>query len=311
MYDVATFTLNPSVDHWSEAETVVPVRKVRTDHERIDPGGGGINVSRVVRELGGSTLAVYTAGGYSGDALVELVGRCGFDQRAVGIAGTTRMSHTVLDRSKGAEYRFVPEGPAASPEEVDRFLAAVEECRARYAVLSGSLPAGADPALAGEIVRRARRGGALCVADLSGPALRVAIGAGLHLVKPNRRELEALVGRDLPAPRDRIDACRRLVDTGDVEMVALTLGSEGAMLVTGEGVVELATPKVEVRSAVGAGDSFVAGMVMGLARGLGCPRAFAQGVAAGAAAATTPATELCHRADVERLFDDIVRGQLR
>ncbi|WP_354081947.1 1-phosphofructokinase family hexose kinase [Constrictibacter sp. MBR-5] len=307
MYDVATFTLNPSLDHWSEAEEVVPVRKVRTVEERFDPGGGGINVARVVRELGGRPLAVYATGGFAGDAFAALVEQHHFDHRAVRISGDTRISHTVYDRANRQEYRFVPEGPRLTEQEREAFLAEIEGCEATYAVLSGSLPAHSGPDLAAEVVRRMRKTGARCVADLSGEALRAALDVGVHLVKPNLRELEALVGRDLPTRDDRRGACRDIVDSGGADTVALTLGAEGAMLATADGVLELTNPAVEVRSAVGAGDSFVAAMVVALARGRPTDEAFSYGVAAGAAAAMTPATELCRRADVEELFERIVR----
>ena len=307
MYDVATFTLNPSLDHWSETEEVVPVRKVRTVAERFDPGGGGINVARVVRELGGRPLAVYATGGFIGEAFAALVTALAFDHRAVRIAEDTRISHTVYDRSRRQEYRFVPEGPQMSPQERDAFLSEVDGCNAAYAVLSGSMPARSAPDLAAEMVLSMRGTGARCVADLSGDPLRAVLDAGVYLVKPNLRELESLVGRDLPTREDRRRACRGIVDAGCAEIVALTLGADGAMLATAEGVLELTNPEVEVRSAVGAGDSFLAAMVLGLAKGRPTDEAFAYGVAAGAAAAMTPATELCRRADVEKLFETIVR----
>jgi len=307
VYDVATFTLNPAVDHWSEAVEVAPVRKTRTVEERFDPGGGGINVARVVQELGGEAFALYAAGGFVGDALARLIDQLDVDHRNVPIAGTTRISHTVFDRKHRQEYRFVPAGPRMEQSERDAFLHEVDGCEASFAVLSGSMPADAPPDLAAEVARRSSRSGARCVADVSGEALRAVVSEGVYLIKPNRRELEELTGRDLTSHAAQVAACREIVDAGGAQIVALTLGAAGAMLVTSAGVLKRSNPEVEVRSAVGAGDSFLAAMVLAMAQGRSTEDAFAYGVAAGAAAAMTPATDLCHRSDVERLFDRMDR----
>ncbi len=114
MPPIVTLTLNPAIDAACQADEVRPIRKIRTSNERYEPGGGGINVARVIKELGGEALAVYCAGGLIGQALGEMVAAAGLDRRAIQIAGLTRVSHTVFERSTGKEYRFVPEGPALS-----------------------------------------------------------------------------------------------------------------------------------------------------------------------------------------------------
>lgn len=302
MKPIVTATLNPSIDGAAETDRVRHTHKIRTTNERYDPGGGGINVARVVRELGGESVAVYAAGGATGGVLDTLVGQRGIAFERVPIAQDTRISHVVFERESGKEYRFVPEGPRLSAEECEAFLATIADLDADYVVASGSLPRGAPEDFYPRLVARARERGIAVVLDTSGAALRAAIAhGGLLLVKPSSGEFEALVGR----PLDGIDAIAReaaaLVAAGKAEIVAVTMGHEGALLATREGVVRRHTPEVEVRSAVGAGDSFVAGMTFALATGKSPREAFVTGMAAGTAAVLTPGTDLCARPDVERL----------
>ena len=177
--------------------------------------------------------------------------------------------------------------------------------------MSGSLPRGAPDDLYADILDLAGRKGARLVLDTSGEALRATLRrGGVHLVKPSLGEFEALLGRTLREPVIQEEAARELVRTGAAEMLALSMGRDGALLVTDRAALRLSAPEVEVKSAVGAGDSFVAAMTLGLAQGRSPEDAFAYGVAAGAAAVMSPGTELCRREDVERLYQEIKgRGQ--
>src|SRR5919205_376660 len=139
---IVTLTLNPTVDIASDADMVRAVRKTRTRNERFDPGGGGVNVSRVVRELGGETLAIILAGGLAGSLLEQLLDAQGVPRRSIPIAGRTRMSHTVNDLSTRHEYRFVPEGPEVSEAEWRAALAVLDTEPGEWIVASGSLPRG-------------------------------------------------------------------------------------------------------------------------------------------------------------------------
>jgi 6-phosphofructokinase 2 len=130
------------------------------------------------------------------------------------------------------------------------------------------------------------------------------------MVKPSKRELEHLIGRKAATPEEEEALAREVVTSGRAEVVALTLGAAGAVLVTKDQTIRLASPQVEARSAVGAGDSFVGAMIWALAAGHSLADAFAHGVAAGAASAMTTGTELCRRADVETLFAEVGRPPL-
>lgn len=298
---IVTLTLNPALDASCATEEVRPIRKLRTTNERLDPGGGGINVARVINELGGLSFAVYIAGGRSGDVLDELVGDAGVMAHRITSAEPTRMSHVVFERCSGQEFRFTPEGSLLVESEWRAALAFIELLDFDYLVASGSLPRGVPVDLYARLARAVRKRGLRLVLDTSGPALAAALDEGVHLVKPSRGEFRQLLGRDLLDPAELAAAARELVASGGTELLAVTMGHEGALLATADGLWRLAPPEVEARSAVGAGDSFVAGMTWSLASGETIERAFTLGVAAGTATVLTPGTELCHLADVERL----------
>lgn len=298
---IITLTLNPTVDTASDADAVQPVRKIRTRAETFDPGGGGVNVSRVVRELGGETLAVILAGGVSGRLLEELLDQGGVPRLSVPIAGRTRMSHTVHDLSAHLEYRFVPEGPKLRPGECQAALDALESAKGGWLVASGSLPPGAPEDLYAHVAAIAARRGQRFVLDTSGAPLKAALGHGLALVKPSRGEFESLIGRKLGTAAEQEEAALALVRQSAAGMITVTLGHEGALLAEPGGVLRLPALEVLVQSAVGAGDSFLAAMVLALARGESPREAFAWGMAAGTAAVMRPGTAHPRREDVEAL----------
>ena len=305
MKPVVTLTVNPAIDAACIADEVVPMRKVRTRDERYDPGGGGVNVARMIHELGGEAVAFYLAGGITGQALEGLIERSGIAAVRVPIAGLTRVSLTVYETSTGHEFRFTPEGPEVTQAECHNCLEVLSIVDCDYFVASGSLARGMPPDFYASAARLAKARGGRVVLDSSGTALHHALAEGVYLVKPSRRELEHLLGRKAATPADEEALAREVVDQGRAEVVALTLGGQGAVLATGQGVLRLPSPKVESRSAVGAGDAFLGAMVWGLANGRKIEEAFAYGVAAGAATAMTPGTELGRRAQIEQLYAKI------
>lgn len=169
MKPIVTLTLNPSVDASSSAETVHPTHKIRTSRVRHDPGGGGINVSRVIAELGGATRALYFSGGATGALLDGLLAALPFAAEPIPMAGPVRISHTVQERATGLEYRFTPEGPEVSAAEWRTVLAAVSALDFDYLVASGSLPGGLAKT---------------CYRELA--ALAAARGARLYSTRPDR-----------------------------------------------------------------------------------------------------------------------------
>jgi 6-phosphofructokinase 2 len=300
---IVTFTPNPAIDVSTSVDQVVPTRKLRCAPQQRDPGGGGINVARVVKRLGGEVEAIYPSGGVTGQLLRQLVEREGIFGPPLQLAEETREDFTVTETSSGRQFRFVLPGPTLAEHEWRACLATLESFSPppRFLVASGSLAPGCPVDLYAQVSRIAARWNAKMILDTSGPPLAAALAEGVHLVKPNLGELSELVGAPLSDGDMQIKVCRNLVATGRAKMVALTLGHRGALLVTDEEVWHADPLPVTPVSVVGAGDSFVGGMVFALACGWDLPDAFRHGMAAGSAAVLSSGTELAHAADVARL----------
>ncbi|MDR3372159.1 MAG: 1-phosphofructokinase family hexose kinase [Ancalomicrobiaceae bacterium] len=300
---IVTLTLNPSIDLFCETDRVQPTHKMRTYGEHMDAGGGGVNVARVIRELGGDVLAICFAGGATGGLLGELLAREDIPYFHVPIANPTRINHVVRERQTGEEYRFVLNGPEVSSSEKAALLRAVHAIDFEYFVASGSLPPSCPADLLIAIAEISRARGAHFVLDSSGDGLEKTLEAGgVFLVKPSIGELEKLVGRPLPTEEEQHVAAMKLIKDGHAEFVAVTLGGDGAFLASKKGVQRLAPPPVQAISTVGAGDSFLAGLVLSLAHGDSELDALAHGIASGTAAVLERGTSLCRAEDVDRLY---------
>ena len=299
---IITLTLNPAIDLACSAEAVRPTHKVRTGGEHIDPGGGGINVARVLHALGGETLAVVLAGGVTGALIEDLLNEAGVPHRTVRMKGRTRISFTVFDRSTGLEYRFVPEGPTVEEHDWLATLELLQRIQGDWVIASGSLETGMPPDIYGQVARQARARGQRMVVDTSGPPLALALEAGVDLIKPSLGEFEALVGTSLPDPAAQEAAALAFIRSGRTRMVAVTLGEDGAFLATEAGVIRMPGLPVPFRSAVGAGDSFLAALVLSLSQGKSQRESLAWGIAAGTAAVVCAGTARVHRSDVEEQF---------
>lgn len=299
---LVTLTLNPALDFATSAQTVRPTHKIRTFGEHLDPGGGGINVARVVHELGGAVQAILLAGGTTGQLVAELLAEAGVPHQVVPTRGRTRISLTVIEQSTGLEYRFVPEGPVLTETEWQAVLDLLETVEGDWLVASGSIPRGVPVDIYARVARIAARRGQRFVLDTSGPALQAALGSGIELLKPSLGELEALLGRPLRDAAAQEAEAAALVRAGAARMVALTLGREGAVLATADGILRLKPEETDVQSAVGAGDSFLGAMALAFARGEAPVQALAWGIAAGSAAISGIGTARLTRADVEARY---------
>lgn len=302
---IITATINPCIDRSFRVDRVVPERKLRCEDERRYPGGGGLNVARAIRHLGGQARALWSRGGAIGQLLDELLRDEGIDSRPIAIEGTTRENVIVDETASGEQYRFGLPGPPLSEDEQVRWKDAISnlEFNGEHAwlVVSGSLPPEVAPSWIGELIGAAPSSVGVIV-DTKGEALRRAIEAGARIVKPNVHELSDLVDEELEGDEAVIGAARQLMAGGGTEAMLVSLGRGGALLVTADEAQGFRAPSVRVRSKVGAGDSMVAGLVYGLAEGWPVIEAARFGVATGAAAVMTPGTELCRGEDARRLF---------
>jgi 6-phosphofructokinase 2 len=234
MADILTITLNPAVDVATTTARIAPEHKLRCTPERRDPGGGGINAARVIHRLGGDVLAALVAGGPIGQLLQSLLAQEGLPALVIPASGDTRESFTIIETDTGREYRFVLPGPLMPERERDAAIAALTPSlmSARFVVCGGSLPPGAPDDTYAALADIARRGGGKFALDASGAALQAALAKRVYLVKPSLRELQDLCGRPLQDSAAILRAARDLIESAQAEIVAVTLGARGALVVT-------------------------------------------------------------------------------
>lgn len=314
MTRILTLTLNPALDISTETETVAPDRKLRCAAPRIDPGGGGVNVSRAIANLGGDSVPLVAAGGPAGAHLMALLRAAGLRPVELGAPGETRRSLAVGESATGAQFRFVMPGPFWSEADAARTCAAVEAAVSPddLVVVSGSPP----PGLAADFFltlndRLSPRGGRM-ILDTSGDALAAAARAArpLHVLRMDHEEAETLAGAPVRGVEAVADFAAGLVACGAARIVAVAHGALGTVVATSQGRWHARPPSVAVVSKVGAGDSFVGAFTLALSRGQNAAQACAAGVAAAAAAVTTPDTQLCDRDLTARLLAQVATVSL-
>ncbi len=307
MTDILTVTLNPALDVLTTIDRVSDTHKMRCGPVIKHPGGGGVNVARVLHRLGANCVAVYLAGGVTGERHHQLMSAEKVRCHVLPIAEETRESFSVHETSSGHDYRFVLPGPQVSAVEYEAgFDYVAQHLPKQFLVLSGGLAPNIPDNFYARLAQVAKAQGVRVVLDASGPALAQALKVGVFLFKPSLRELRDLTGQALPDEDAQVQAARHLIQSGQAEIVAVSLGAEGAMVVSATESWRAHGLAVEVQTTIGAGDSFVAGMVWALSRGDPLLKAFQFGMAAGAAALLAPGTALAQAPDVHRLLPQVV-----
>jgi len=308
---IVTLALNPTLDLSTSVELIEPWHKLRCDEPALDPGGGGINVARVIKELGGEASIVAALGGHVGSILSEAVTRLGIPLIRISTRRETRQNFSVSERATGRQYRFVHTGPRMTVGIWQRCLdATVEAARAAACVVaSGSLPPGVPDDAFADLAFRLQPLSVPLIVDTSGAALAAAALAPVHLLKPSVNELGAITGDGsrLGRRRDIELAARSLLEDGLCDIIAVSMGADGAIFVPRDGAsFSVHAPSVTVNSSIGAGDSMVGGIAYALAEGKDLHEAARLGVASGTASVLSSGTSLCHRADVEKLLPDVL-----
>jgi 6-phosphofructokinase 2 len=314
MTDLITVTLTPALDLSTEAPAVIPDRKLRCSAPLVHPGGGGVNISRAIANLGGASRALVAYGGTTGQELVRLIEAEGLTPETLGVDHATRQSVSVFDHATGLQYRFMMPGAAWSEADAatarDALLAAVTP--GALVIPSGSLPPGVSVDFLLMLAPRIAATGGRVILDTSGPALARAAEAcaGLHVLRMDTVEAEELTGRRLTALGDMAALATALRDAGAAEIVMVAAGAQGTVIACGEWRGLTRPPVVVPRSKIGAGDSFVAAFSLALARGDDPVTACAWGTAAAASAVQEEGTRLCQKDDVERFFREVERMPL-
>ena len=303
---IVTLTMNPALDITTNVGVVRPTDKLRCSTTRYDPGGGGVNVARIAKVLGGSVSAVFPAGGSTGGLLTSLLREQGVPFHEIPIAAATRESFTVNETSTGQQYRFVLPGPELTLPEQEQCLEelATAAASAEFVVASGSLPPGVPADFYQRVAEICREVGTPLILDTSGGGLRH-ISSGVFLLKASVRELRECVGRLLATESEQLAAAHGLIDRGRAQFVVVSLGSYGALLATQHASQRFSAIPMRGGSGVGAGDAMVAAITVGLSRGWSLAKCVRLGIAAGAAMLRTPGTAACERADVEKLLEQV------
>jgi 6-phosphofructokinase 2 len=281
MTHVLTITMNPALDVSTAVDEVRHTSKLRCEPMHRRAGGGGVNVARELHHLGVDAVAFYTAGHSTGRIMYSLLQEEGVSCHPHPIVGFPRESFTVLENSTGHEYRFVLPGPHISSGEWESALVEIGKlCKSQSLVVaSGSLPPGVPVDFFARVARVAQASDSMLVVDTSGEPLVEALTQGVYMVKPSLHELRDLSGKPLSSLFAVRDAALALVQCGAAHIAVVSLGEMGALMACGQGVWYAPPLHVVVHSAVGAGDSFVAGMVWALSEQESPVNAFAKGVA--------------------------------
>jgi 6-phosphofructokinase 2 len=301
---IITLTMNPALDKSSKVSNIRPDSKLRCDPPSYQPGGGGINVARAINKLGGQAKCAYLAGGPNAEVMQHLLREEEVEQHIISIQNWTRENFVVVDKANGQQFRFGMPGAEVSEEECRKTLEEMESLchQADYVVGSGSLPPGAPTDFWAKLAHIARKNDARCVIDTSGEPLLAAAEEGVYLLKPNLGELGALTDKKSITAHDQEDLARKLISDEKCEVVVVSMGPQGAMLVSRDELCYIPAPTVHKQSTVGAGDSMVAGMVMSLASDMPLADMARYGVAAGTAATMNEGTALCKKEDTDRLY---------
>ncbi|MEK8178912.1 1-phosphofructokinase family hexose kinase [Flavobacterium buctense] len=304
-HQIITLTLNPSLDKSTHFSGLVAEQKIRCDKPRYDAGGGGINVSKAIAKLGGNSLCIHTSGGSSGKMLEELVNNEGIESQVIPTQNWTRENFIAFENQTKAQYRFGFPGNELTEAEKETVIETIKEIKTNYLVLSGSLNEGLPTHFYQIIAETAKASGIKVIVDTSGEALQKVLDKGVYLIKPNIGELAKLIRAERLALPEVEKAAKTLIKKGSAEIVVVSLGAEGAILVSKNQTEFVAAPKVIKKSTVGAGDSMVGGMVWALSQNKTLKEVLQWGVSCGTAATMNEGTQLFKKEDAVKLFEGI------
>lgn len=308
---ILTVTLNSTIDKTYIVDNFRVDRIHQAQSFNIIPGGKGINVGRVFKELGGSVLLTGFAGGHNGDFIHENTQAESLASDFIRVSGESRTCVKIVDPINKTQTEISETGPLITSDEIERFRLKFESLvkGMDYAVLSGSIPPGVPDDIYRELIDIAHRHGVKCMLDANGAPLLEGIKAKPSIIKPNIHELSDLVGKQLDTVEETIKAAKNIVADG-IEIVIVTFGRDGAIVVTSNEVWRATPPAITYVSAVGSGDSFGAGFIYALIEGKSMADALRLGTAAGAANAATPSSGVCRKEDILSCVDQTVVSPL-
>lgn len=302
-FDIVTLTINPALDKSTHFRGLVPEQKIRCESPRYDAGGGGINVSKAISRLGGESLCVFTSGGPIGEILKKLIEKESIEYKTIATQNWTRESFVAVDDNTNAQYRFGFSGDSISNTEKETIFKTIIDLKPKYLVLSGSLNEGLLADFYQIIIEKVKPFDTKIIVDTSGEALQKALETGVYLVKPNVGELAKLIGVEKLEMEEVEAAAKKLIEKGSATIVVVSLGPQGAVLVTKDQTEFVVAPNVVKKSTVGAGDSMVGAMTWALSQNKSLKEVVQWGVACGSAATMNEGTQLFKAEDAKRLFE--------
>lgn len=308
---IYTVTLNPALDKTATVENLRLDSVNRISELRVDPGGKGINVSKVVRELGAKTVAIALLGGHTGTMLRNMLAELGIECKVLEVEGETRTNLKIKDPALKTNTDINEPGPEVTDEQLRGMLDGLvgEVSSGDIVVLSGSLPRGAATDTYKVWVAALKKTGAKVYLDADGDKLVRGIEAKPDLIKPNEIELGAMMGRTLDADEKIVEAARELID-GGLDRVMVSMGGAGALYVARDVTIKANPVKVPVGSTVGAGDSVVAALAYAQDKGLSLEDTMRLAMATGAANVMQSGTQAAPRELVDSLIDKVVVTKL-
>jgi 6-phosphofructokinase 2 len=307
MASIVTITFNPCIDKTTLIKGLVPEKKLACSVAKLEPGGGGVNVARAIKKLGGNAIAIVPSGGCTGKVFNTLLQNEGVESIIIETVAETRENIIVVDEVTNNQYRFGMPGTFLEEAEWQLCLQKVADLNnIDFIVASGSLPPNVPTTIYASLAKIAKDKHAKFIVDTSGEALSKALNEGVYLVKPNAGELAVLAGKKGTLTVDEIkQISTELIANKKSEVVVVSMGAEGAMLVTSNTAELVKPPPVVRKSTVGAGDSMVAGIVFSLAQNKSILEAIQFGVACGTAATMNSGTELCKKQDAESIWKQL------
>ena len=307
---ILVINLNASVDKRYKMKDLIKGEVMRAAEVDNTPGGKGIHVANVATILGEDCIATGYLGGKSGEFISEKLQDYGIKQDFVQVAGETRSCLAIITES-GAQTEILEPGPTVTQEEQEAFFAKYQELLSKATVVaaSGSMPKGLPGDFYGRLINLARKAGKPFLLDTSGEALIQGIKAQPYFVKPNSDEIKVLVGAELRSDEDIVHVLQKFMEDG-IKLPVISLGVQGSMAGYNQHVYKITVPKIQCKNPVGSGDSFVAGIAVGIERGMAIEDVLSLGAACGTANAMEDESGFVRKEVVEELFPQIKIQQI-
>lgn len=301
---IITLTVNPALDKSAKIDGLIPTQKLKCHSIQYHAGGGGINVSRLLKNLDTETTCIATSGGDTGKYLTDLLVKQHIEIKVIPVEGWTRENLSVVDTQSGLQYRFGMPGNELGETEMDAIKKLLNEIvePQDILVLSGSLAPKMPSDFYAQLIKSLADKNLKVVIDTSGEALKEALKEKVYLIKPNQRELAQLAEKEFMYTVEQETFAMELIKSEKAQYVVVSLGARGAFLACDDGVFYKSTPSVKVKSTIGAGDSMVAGLIYGILNEFPPEKILKWGVACGVATTMSEGTALGTKEDIDTVL---------